>query len=52
MFLGSVISVIMGLIVGKLFDKFSLKVIIVFGIVLVGIVMFLFKGIIFDILMV
>ena len=42
---GSVISAIMGPIAGKLFDKFSPKVIIVPGIVLVGIAMFLFKGI-------
>ena len=35
----------MGPIAGKLFDKFSPKVIIVPGIVLVGIAMFLFKGI-------
>ena len=42
---GSIISAIMGPIAGKLFDKFSPKVIIVPGIVLVGIAMFLFKGI-------
>ena len=42
---GSVISAIMGPIAGKLFDKFSPKVIIVPGIVLVGVAMFLFKDI-------
>ncbi|MFJ8527534.1 MDR family MFS transporter [Bacillus sp. NPDC094106] len=42
---GSMISAIMGPIAGKLFDKFSPKIIIIPGIVLVAIAMWLFKGI-------
>ena len=42
---GSIISGITGPIAGKLFDKFSPKVIIIPGIVLVTIAMWLFKGI-------
>lgn len=42
---GSIISGIMGPIAGKLFDKFSPKVVIIPGIVLIAIAMWLFKGI-------
>ncbi|MEH6945247.1 MDR family MFS transporter [Bacillus sp. JJ722] len=42
---GSIISAIMGPIAGKLFDKFSPKLIIIPGILLVAVAMWLFTGI-------